>query len=382
MRSYRVVVSCGGKYHSYHTAEAAWRGGVLEAFITNRRRNKGMGPPTSLVQHHPFPAYFRYAVKMLPGVRRLVPWSLWGDGLFDILAARGLPTAFDILHVFAAYGYRTGRRAKSLGARVALDTGGAHIHSQRDLTARAYAEAGLRLQPMNARWVEKQAAEAEEADVVFVPSRFAHQTYLEQGFAEDRLELVPYGVDLECFSPPDPSSERRGFLFVGNISLMKGAKYLLDAATSMKLPANMLTLVGRPAADALPYLRKASGHYTHIPQLAPLDVAKLMRSSICLVLPSVQDGYAMVVTEGLACGLPAIVSENVGARECIEHNVSGLVIPAFDSEALAEAMGRVLEEHGLAEQLSSGARQTRARSWDEYESDLLEAWDRLMGEGS
>ena len=329
MREYRVVLSCGGKFHSYHAARAAWQGGVLELFITNRRRRREESPPKSLLQHHALPAYFRYGVNQIPVLRDAVPWSLWGDGLYDRLAARGLPRDFDILHVSAAYGYETGRRAKEFGAMVAVDTGAAHIVEQRDLIERACDEAGVAAPPMNPRWVDKQVVEAAEADVIFVPSNFVYRTYLEQGFPPEKLALVRYGVDTARFSPPETDAPRRGFLFVGNVSLTKGMKYLLEAAMAMKLTSETLTLVGRPASDALGCLRAATGSFTHVAQLPPDGVARLMRSSRCLVLPSVQDGAPMVVNEALACGLPVIISKNVGARDYIQDGVNGLVVPAF-----------------------------------------------------
>lgn len=90
----------------------------------------------------------------------------------------------------------------------------------------------------------------------------------------------------------------------------------------------------------------------------------------------------MVVNEALACGLPVIISENVGARDYVQEGVNGLVVPAFNTDALIDAMTRIDTEEGLAQHLAAGAEATVSRTWSDYSGNLLTAWDGLMARRS
>lgn len=375
-----VVVSCGGNFHSYHVVRAAWRAGLLRSFITARHRPREVRPPTDLIVHHPVPAYVRHGIAHLPACADILPGSLIGDGLYDRLAATSLPPEFDVLHVFAAYGFLTGRRAKAMGAATVLDTGSAHILDQEKLLRRAYYDAGLAGSAMNARWVTKQVVEAEEADRILVPSAFAYRSYVSRGFSTERLRLVPYGVDTSEFTLPQPEVERGGLIFVGNVSLMKGMLYLLRAAKGLRLEPRDLLLLGNVMPDARPVLLRYHGHYAQMDNIPHSQVPEFLKRARALVLPSVQEGSGMVVTEALACGTPVIVTDNVGAADFVTPGINGLVVSPFDVESLMSAMSTMLDDDDRWHEMSMHAGSTRLRRWDvEYANDLVDVWRSMVG---
>lgn len=141
--------------------------------------------------------------------------------------------------------------------------------------------------------------------------------------------------------PERPRSGRDGttrFLFVGRFIERKGIDVLLDAFA--RVEGGELWLVGDGpqrelvgAAAARDPRIKALGQL----QGEPLDDA--YRETDVLVVPSLYEPWGLVVHEGLAHGLPVIVTDQVGAGDdLIDHGINGFVVSTGSSEGLAEAM--------------------------------------------
>src|SRR3954467_6585831 len=64
-------------------------------------------------------------------------------------------------------------------------------------------------------------------------------------------------------------------------------------------------------------------------------LATAFRSGSVLVLPSLEEGFGLVVPQALSCGLPAVVSDRVGGKDLIQHRQNGSIFPCGDAAALA-----------------------------------------------
>ena len=98
-----------------------------------------------------------------------------------------------------------------------------------------------------------------------------------------------------------------------------------------------------------------------------------MAGASVLVLPSIQDGFGLVVLEAMASGLPVIVSDHVGAKDCVREGVDGFIVPVRDIEALAD---RLLWLHDHPSQRDAMGARARERamgySWEAYRYRLAE----------
>jgi glycosyltransferase involved in cell wall biosynthesis len=72
--------------------------------------------------------------------------------------------------------------------------------------------------------------------------------------------------------------------------------------------------------------------------LPPPEVAKIYRESDLLAFPSVSEGLAEVVLEAMATGLPVVATDLSGANDCVENGKEGIIVPARDVEAMADAI--------------------------------------------
>ncbi len=102
------------------------------------------------------------------------------------------------------------------------------------------------------------------------------------------------------------------------------------------------------------------------------DVPQLLRDGDVLILPSAQDGFGSVVLEAMACGLPVIVSNRVGAKDWVKDGVNGFIFPFGNREALEERMAWFVSDFSRVESLRAQARATAEQcSWENYGRRLV-----------
>lgn len=215
--------------------------------------------------------------------------------------------------------------------------------------------------------------ELELADFVIVASQHVRGT-LAGVIPEDRILVVPYGappVRTRIEGPAEPHGPLR-VLFAGALHQRKGIGYLLSAVEMLGSDVD-LTLIGQRFApnDAVDNACKRCRWFETIPHEQVLDV--MMQSDV-LVLPSLSEAFGLVVTEALACGLPVIVTPNVGASDLIVDGREGFVVPVCSSEAIADRLNMLNRDRGLLAEMSRHAQAAaEAHSWKNYRDRWAEA---------
>jgi glycosyltransferase involved in cell wall biosynthesis len=201
--------------------------------------------------------------------------------------------------------------------------------------------------------------------------------------ARPSARLVPYGVDVEAFSPAVGTDGVRrrlgvpedGFLVVavGRLVAKKGFDTLLHAAA--RTGGVQVVIAGE--GDLRPRLAELAGRLgvrLHLPgALDRSSVAATLAAADIVVVPSVVDsagnvdGLPNALLEALAAGRPVIASRVAGIPDVVEDDVTGLLVAPGDAEALAAALRRLLREPETRRRLGEAARQlaTGRLSWDE-----------------
>ena len=107
------------------------------------------------------------------------------------------------------------------------------------------------------------------------------------------------------------------------------------------------------------------------------DVADIMGQMDVFVLPSLSEGISNTILEAMATGLPVIATRVGGNAELVDENGTGLLVPPADSEALARAMIRYLENPRMIARHGSSARQKAEQSFsmDAMVSAYLQVYD-------
>jgi glycosyltransferase involved in cell wall biosynthesis len=106
---------------------------------------------------------------------------------------------------------------------------------------------------------------------------------------------------------------------------------------------------------------------THIDALPRPRLVSVYRSADVIVLPSLIEGFPSTPLEGMACGLPAIVSTNTFGHDVIEDGVDGWVTPIRDPDAIAEKLRILYEDRDLQRRMGAAAREKAQQfTWSRY----------------
>jgi glycosyltransferase involved in cell wall biosynthesis len=207
--------------------------------------------------------------------------------------------------------------------------------------------------------VERVEEEYRLADRIRVHSEWARDSMLRRGVPENKIHLLRQTVNLERFHPPSRPAPQDGPLrvcYVGSLDLRKGFPYLLQAVRAVGANRVQLHIVGATGdrTCAQLFARERVGLQV---ESAPGDPLPVYQRSEVFVLPTLEDGLGLVALEAQACGLPVILTEEAGARECVRPGQTGWIVPAANVEALAAALRDALDRRA---ELSEMGRQARA----------------------
>jgi glycosyltransferase involved in cell wall biosynthesis len=269
--------------------------------------------------------------------------------------ARRLVGRPDLFQVSGGAGLESLRAARDSGAVTVLESMNAHARHVDDVMRREEKLAGSRAHFHNRRTVERCEAEYAAADFVLCNSSYTERTLVEGGVPAARVWRIPHGVALpeQCARHEEGAPFRA--LFVGSLDLRKGFRHLLRAWELLRPAGAELYLRGgtgdRPCRKLLESWRSriaftVDGEYGPVPY---------HRFSV-LVLPSISDGFGLVVLEAMAAGLPVIVTQNVGAADCVREGIDGFVVPVADPEAIAARLEVLCRDRTRLAEMGRAAR--------------------------
>jgi len=160
-----------------------------------------------------------------------------------------------------------------------------------------------------------------------------------------------------------PDHAERDFLIVARLVEKKNLPFALRAYASWSAMAahpRQLRIIGYGAMEAeLRALAAQLGIEHRVLFMGAMDsaeVCRAMRESLCLILPSIEEQFGLVVIEALALGLPVLVSANAGAvDDLIDNGVNGWIVDPYRPEALVSAMALLDREEAVWRRASEAA---------------------------
>ena len=383
----RIVHSCHAKFHHQDLARQLHRRGVLHTFFTGypRFKLKDLGVPWDKVNTFPWlevPYYAGLRYGLLKGrLRREMEWQV--QDVFDRHIAKQMPEVDAYIGLSCA-SLRAGRVIKQRGGKYLCDRGSSHIRYQDRLLADEHDRHNIPYTSIDRRVIDKELAEYAVADAILVPSEFVRRSFIAEGMPESRLHKVPYGVDLCRFSPVGkPEAGRFDVLFVGAASLRKGVPDLLGAYRMLQHPRKRLRFVGAVSEDVRALLQRAQRSDPSIEILGPRPQERLrdiMSVSHVMVLPSIEEGLALVQAQAMACGCPVIASTNTGAEDLFTDGVEGFIVPIRNPDAIAQRLRQLADDPGLQATMGAAAlrRVQELGGWDQYGQNIVAVVEDLV----
>jgi glycosyltransferase involved in cell wall biosynthesis len=224
--------------------------------------------------------------------------------------------------------------------------------------------------------------ELERADLILCPSAFVRETMLTNGLPTEKCFVNPFGVDTTVFEKRENVPAKPRFACVGTICLRKGHQYLFQAFAHVKkqLPDAELICVGDVKTDFRKEWPKWRGTFTHVHHLPHQELAGLLQTCTAFVFPSQEEGFARVISEAMAAGLPILASHESGATTLVADGVEGFIVHGRDPRHIADSMIRLANDRDLNRKMGEAARQKGAakNTWQDYGDRLLAEYQKRL----
>ena len=383
----RVVLSTIGKFHTFDLARELHARDALEAVFTGyptfKLRNEKL--PKQRIRSFPWihAPYMGFRFRPALGHRINQQWEYLDKVTLDRHVSRHMPPC-DVFVGLSGSALRSGRMARSRGAKYVCDRGSSHIRTQDALLREEHARWDMPFAGIDERVIELEEAEYAEADCITVPSTFNLESFIAHGIAPKKMRRLSYGVNLERFKPvgaPDP--DRFDILFVGATSLRKGLPYLLEAYRQIQHARKSLTLVGSPDEPVLTLMKKHGLWSADIVVAGPLPQPRLkevMSRSHVMVVPSVEEGLALVQAEAMACGCPVIGTDHTGAADLFEDGTEGFIVPIRRADMIAQRLQQLAGDPPQRTRMSTLclARVRQLGGWYDYGTRAFATYESLV----
>lgn len=294
------------------------------------------------------------------------------------------PADFDVVHAWPLGSAQTFKIATSMKVTTVRESPNCYTAVAYERAAAEASGLGLTIprgasHRFNADRLAREEEEYDLATAVLVPSEVAARSYGQRPGAPIRTIQHAYGFDPDDFPAPPLHRPHDGGLvvaFVGRCDARKGVHYAIDAWQKSDLAAagGRFIICGAWEPN---YWEVLSPKLDPSIELRPFtdDVGALLRSADVLILPSVEEGSALVTFEAQASGCALLVSDAAGAR--ITDGVHGFVHAAGDVEALVRDLKRLSSDSALLASMRSAVIARRAELTWAAAAERLEAAYRL-----
>jgi len=402
LESQKFTVSHAGKQHSYHLAYALKMLDKLQGFYTSsyveqewlqklviqsgnqfftRRFKDGLSAP--FVHSHWKFELKEAIMRKLQGKSMAVQNQVYQrDSDFDKMMAKKL-SGIESSHFWGFQGscHDSLVAAKASGKTAICELATAHVIQAKKILAKE-----ARLQPEWADSIdnlyfpptyEKRLEEEPQlADVVIAASGFTKWTLTESGIPEDKIRVLPLGFEAEKipYVLPEKGISNRPLrlLFAGTATQRKGISYLIEAMKAIgKTPDIELHIVGGIQGSGTALWKNEEWFHYHKP-VSQYEMFRLYQDFDALVLPTIFEGFGLVIVEAMAAGLPVITTAHSMGPEVIESEKNGWLVPIRNPNAIAEA---ILSLRNLNDTQYLNMRQNARKAalqftWENYAKNL------------
>jgi glycosyltransferase involved in cell wall biosynthesis len=206
------------------------------------------------------------------------------------------------------------------------------------------------------------------------------------GCPYEKIRIVPNAVDTDRFRPVNGKWENL-VVWTGRFVPEKGLNYLIEAARIVKKECRNVKFILVGDGPIKANIVKSAHNYGLLNNVVcfagPFDrnqIANILSKASLFVLPSLKEGMSLSLLEAMACGKAIIGSSVPGIEDVITDGKNGLLVPAADSEALANAILTLLNDENLSRRLGQMARQlvVEKYSWNIVIDKIEKVYDEVV----
>ena len=191
-----------------------------------------------------------------------------------------------------------------------------------------------------------------------------------RGLDPSRIDVIRNGVELDGLGPAATRFADPTVVYLGRLKRYKRVDLVLSAVARLREGGTRVKMIVAGKGDARPALEETARRLgiedsVHFAGFVPDEQKReLLSRSWVHALTSPKEGWGITSIEASACGTPTVASDSPGLRETVRHGETGLLVPHGDVDALAAALGRVLQP-STRDRMGRAARTMAERyTWD------------------
>ncbi len=385
----KVIQVCINRSHHFNLARQLNKHNNLDLFYTGypkfKLKDEEYIPPYKVKSipyfQTPFMFFDRYQLWPYEELRNQI--SFLAHQNLDWVVKNNLKEAV-ILISYCGAGFYSFKLNKELGGINICDKGSTHIEFQDEILREEFLRYGKRFKGVYKKRIIKEVEEYEICDFITVPSKFVFNSFIKKGIAKEKLKLIPYGARISRFKPRikekndnlDTKNKNFTILFVGKFGARKGAIDILEAFKRFNHPNKTLIIIGTISNEAKNLFKNYdTSKIKFLGTIRNHLIVDYYQKSNVLLIPSIEEGSAIVTLEALACGCPVIATPNAGS-EHIENGINGFIVPIHSPDEICECLYRIADSKQLQEKLEINSVNTikKINGWDYYGDE----WNKML----
>ncbi len=283
---------------------------------------------------------------------------------------------WDVVLCWSGVGEETLRALKGQRALTICHRTSSHIRTQNRLLVEEEQRTGVSQERPSQWMISREEREYDLADIILVPSGFVSQSFSDEGVPSNKVFTIHLGVESKKFRPAPAEHEARcdrilsgaplQILNVGTFSFRKGMWDLARAIKTLHDLAFQFRFIGPVNPEAADLVSNLQPFAEFIPPQPQRDLPAFYGWGDIFVLPTIEDGYQLVLAQANAAGLPILTTPNGAGHDLIREGENGWVIPIRDPQALEERL-RWCDVHRLevAKMVRKIYHSFQTRGWDD-----------------
>lgn len=203
------------------------------------------------------------------------------------------------------------------------------------------------------------------------------------GIDPNKIEVIHNGINTDLFTPSGRESRNMQILWVGRFVKGKGIKYLIDAFDVLikQYPELKLVMIGTGTEkDKI----KEKIHELKLKNIIMKDfvpnseMVKVYQNSDVFVLPSLDEGVPRTILEAMSCGISIVCTALPQLVDIVKG--CGLLVPIRDSQALADAVSKIISDRELAQKFGEKGRANVVKnySWGDTVKRTINLYEELI----
>lgn len=347
----KIALVVHGRFHAFDLARELLRRGHDVVVFTNYpkwvARKFGVPPKNvrSFRRHGIAVRLYQWAGRLY---RLSIPERLFHSWFGRWAAREAARHTWDIVHVWSGVAEELLEEFSDRNAVVVLMRGSAHIRVQDALLRAEAVRSGADIQTPGEWIIGREEREYRKADVILVLSGFAYKSFRDEGIPESRLRMVPLGSEVACFKPSRTEMELRRsrilggeplrILYVGTLSFRKGFRDLKAIARGLRGGRFHFRCVGTITREVHKSMVEFKSLVEYLPHQAQSKLPEIYAWADVFLFPTLEDGFAVVLSQAQAAALPILATQNCGGPDIIKDGQSGWILPAGNPEAFIERL--------------------------------------------